>query len=216
MRSRILAVAGLSIAALAAATTLASGANAAHGSATLGHGGTMQSHVAAAKSCYSHTGTFTDGLVSNVMSDQATLTATGAADFKLKKACTVKTVVAYGAYLATPATQSEVVTFYKAKKGEPGKTISTQTVKGKDASGVFTIKLKKAVKLGAGSYFVGVQANTNSAAPWYWVYDATASGGVDQWENPGGGYGVCPTWGPVTTCSGANDGTDFEVTLSTK
>lgn len=219
MRSGILPAVGLSAAALVAATTFAGTASAHNTTPNVVHQGTVANTAPASTAkgaCYKQNKNDSGvGIVSQKFGDDPGYNSEGAADFTVKKRCTIGTVVANGVYFngTGPAT-SETVTFYKAKKGVPGKVIKAQTVKGKDSAGTFTIALKKAVKLKKGSYFVSVVANMDLSAggEWGWELTSDQSGNIDQWQNDGGAFGVCPTWGNVTDCVGY--GNDYMVVLS--
>jgi hypothetical protein len=130
--------------------------------------------------------------------------AVGATDCKLKKTATVHSVIVPGTYFngSGPA-DSENVTTYKDSGGLPGKKVDSQTVVGSDDAGTFTISLK-ALKLAKGTYWFAVQANMDfSNGQWGWLATATAHGSPDQWENPGGGFGLgCKSWCPVGTLDG--------------
>jgi hypothetical protein len=133
----------------------------------------------------------------------------GADDFVVPsgKTWTVSEVDVYGQYFngSGPAA-SENVTFYKDKKGHPGKVVKTFTgLKGTDSSGSFKITLpKKGVKLKAGTYWVAVNANLAFSAGGEWGWDSTATAGTGSaadWENPAGGFGIgCTTYTTETTC----------------
>ena len=52
------------------------------------------------------------------------------------------------------------------------------------------------------TYWVSVVANLDFLAggEWGWENRTTTNGGAAQWQNPGGGFGVCPTWGDENVC----------------
>ena len=139
---------------------------------------------------------------------------TGADDFVVPKGkkWTVREVDVTGEYSTGGPAASENVTFYKDANGVPGKVVKALTnLTGTDTSGSFAISLgKKGVKLKAGHYWVGVVVNMNytSHGQWYWENTANAIQGTNGlWEDPGGGFGVCPTWGNLNSCiktSGGN------------
>ena len=163
------------------------------------------------------------GIISqNFESTYATYDSADADSFVVPKGkkWQVSEVVANGTYFngSGPAT-SEDVTFYADKKGAPGKAVKGCTytdVKGKDASGAFTIKLKKACKLKAGTYWVSVVANLAFSAGGEWGWnDATDTGPAQaDWENPAGGFGIgCTKWGVEQTCiaDGQANGKSYEL-----
>ena len=101
---------------------------------------------------------------------------------------------------------SENVFFYKDKRGLPDREIgSCIGIVGKDTFGSFAISCKK--RLRAGHYWVSVQVNMDFSAGGQWGWDAsTVAHGKfpDQWQNPGGGFGICPSWCVVSTLDGSS------------
>ena len=220
MRSRILPVAGVSAAALMAATTFAPAMASGHHVSATQHGSVGVMHFAKGKGCYSQ-GKQLDGNGISSQNFEASFDQyddMAADDFKVgKKGCTVKTVVAAGTYSSTGGTQTANVTFYKDGKGTPGSEI--KTVNGKvtnDSAGTLTISLgKKGVKLSKGTTWISVQANLdfNTGGQWYWS-TATDGGGTDgQWRNPGDGFGTgCTDWCDATAAGATSP--EFSFSLS--
>jgi hypothetical protein len=108
---------------------------------------------------------------------------------------------------------SETVTFYKNKKGHPGKVKASFTVTGADSGGSFTIPLGKGVGLSGGTkgvkYWVGVYVNMDfgTGGQWGWESQTTAEGVAANWQNPGDGFGTgCTTWGTENVCIPAGQG----------
>jgi|SRR5215469_5608853 len=163
------------------------------------------------------------GLVSDMFGTSfPTYTDQGADDFVVPTGSTwkVKEVDVTGVYFngAGPAT-SENVYFYKNnKKNMPGKLVkSYANVAGTDnGTGSFTIKLPSAARLRAGTYWVSVQANIifDTSGEWGWEINSTQHGNQAMWQNPGGGFAVCPTWGTTESCLGY--GPDFMFVLKGK
>ncbi len=93
------------------------------------------------------------------------------------------------------------VTFYSDSSGLPGAAVAggtyTNVPIGTDTNGSFTIPLPSSLILASGTYWVSVQANLDFAAGGQWAWeDRTVTSNSDAaWQNPGGGFGVCPTWG---------------------
>ena len=142
----------------------------------------------------------------------------GADDFTVPKkgSWTITGVDVTGQFFngSGPAT-SEDVTFYEDAKGIPGTAVKGGTftnLNGSASGGSFSITLpKKGMKLKAGTYWVSVQANcsfSGGCGEWGWEVSSVQHGNPAQWQNPGGGFGVCPTWGPLETCVGST-GPDF-------
>jgi hypothetical protein len=162
------------------------------------------------------------GLVSQTFeSSLSAYDASGAVQFTVPGGSTwkVKEVDVTGVYFngSGPAT-SENVTFYEDQGGAPGKKVKkgSFTVKGKDSGGSFAISLKKGVKLKAGTYWVGVNANMSFDDGGEWGWEDNTVGNAD-WENPGGGFGVgCTTWAPIEGCLGYGPGEMVELQGSAK
>lgn len=139
------------------------------------------------------------------------------------QAWVVKTFDAAGQYFngSGPAS-SEVVTFYKSKKGLPGailgKGADTWTLNCTDSGGSFSCSIPgpkgKGLKLKGGTsgkdYWVSIVANCSfvgGCGEWGWVQNNTDHNNPGVWENPGNGFGTgCTTWTPTNTCIGL--GTD--------
>ena len=148
------------------------------------------------------------GIVSqNFESTFAAYDAAAADDFTVGKKWKVSEVDANGVYFNGygPAT-SEDVTFYSSKKNKPSKVVAQfLNVSGTDDGfGSFVITLpKKGVKLTKGTYWVSVVANcsfTGGCGEWGWENQTTSEGTAAQWQNPGGGFGVCPKWDDENVC----------------
>ncbi len=218
MRSRILPVVGVAAVALVAASAFAGQASAAgHGTSAF-HKGAPQAQAAhAKKACYSlTTGDSGSGITSANYSDQVGIDAAGAADFKVKKKCTIKKVQTTGVYYngAGPADSVNVI-IYKAKKGKPGAIVNEQdNLKYTDSTGLGSLGVTlKAVHLKKGSYFVSFVANMTFAVggQWGWETSSDQQGAADLWQNPDDGFGTgCTTWQPLT-CIGFSG--DWMVTL---
>ncbi|MGH6877092.1 MAG: hypothetical protein ACREHV_06885 [Rhizomicrobium sp.] len=150
----------------------------------------------------------------------------GADDFVVPKGqtWTVTEVDVTGTYSngSGPAA-SENVIFYKNDKKEktPGKALKGGTFTDLDCSGSpsFSCPLGKGVKLKAGHYWVAVVANCSetSCGQWFWELNNTIHFKQGMWENPNGGFGMCPTWGTVESCTPfAPYGADFMFDLQGK
>ena len=61
-----------------------------------------------------------------------------------------------------------------------------------------------------------VEANMNftSQGEWGWTDRTVQSGDPAAWQNPGGGFGICPTWGAKSTCIPSSSGPDNIFKLS--
>ena len=144
----------------------------------------------------------------------------GADDFKVPKGhkWIVQEVDVTGVYFNGPGPAEGVnVFFYKDSGGLPGDLVKEiDNASFTDSGGSFAIKTGK-VKLRKGTYWVSVQANMNfagGAGEWGWEVNSVQTGNQAAWQNPGGGFGVCPTWAPVESCLGY--GPDFMFALKGK
>lgn len=105
---------------------------------------------------------------------------------------------------------SENVFFYKDSKGLPGKLVAEcDNQAGSDnGTGSFSINLSnctgKTKFKGGNTYWVSVQANLNfsGGGEWGWEDRSVQSGNPAAWRNPGGGFGVCSSWGTLQSCLG--------------
>jgi len=221
MRSRALPAMGISVVALAIATSFAGTASAAGSDVQASHKGSAVAIGGADATCFSNLAGDTGTAISSQNFEDSfdAYDNSGADDFKLKKACTVKSIQVPGQYFgAAPSpAESETVTFYKDKKGKPGKVVKSKTVAGTDSGGSFDIKLGK-VKLKKGKYWVGVVANLDFGAgsQWGWENTSTQKGKPAMWQNPGDGFGSgCTKWSNMQTClGGVAPGPDFMFSLT--
>ena len=200
MRSRVLPALGLSVVALAVASSLAPMASAASGpSAATNNAGSAGLERSAAV-CGGNTGTPDgNGLTSqNFEAAFDAYDANGAADFKTKK-CVVTTVDIVGSFSVAGPAQSATVTIHKKNPNKPAKCTSTGGGAGPNFSVTFSgCTLKK------GKYWVTAQANMDFQpnGQWYWSTTAIQEA-EDMWRNPGGGFGVgCTTYGTNGACLG--------------
>lgn len=192
--------------ALTAGTAMAAPAVGAHGPKIT----PVIHHVKGLKMLYNQNSNSTGvGLVSqNFSKTDSTYDATGADDFVVPagKHWKVKEVDVSGIYFNGSGTVlGEDVTFYKDASGMPGKVI--KSVKNLQGTGCpnCSIKLGTTVRLKPGTYWVGVQIDKNFAGgggEWGWYVNGTVHGKPAMWQNPGGGFGVCKTWGTIGSCLG--------------
>jgi hypothetical protein len=70
----------------------------------------------------------------------------------------------------------------------------------------FVISLSSAAVLPAGTYWVSVQANLDFGVggQWGWTDRTVQSNSPAAWQNPGGGFGICLTWGYRGDPAGCN------------
>src|SRR6266496_2166457 len=74
----------------------------------------------------------------------------------------------------------------------------------------FTVNLTPAAVLAAGTYWIEIQANMDFATQgeWGWTDRTVLSNNPAAWQNPGGGFGMCPTWTVKTVCIPTAGGPD--------
>jgi len=70
------------------------------------------------------------------------------------------------------------------------------------------IDLPGTCDLNSGTYWVSVQVNMDfgTGGQWGWTDRTVQSNSAAAWQNPGGGFGVCPTWGTRHTTCGIDPG----------
>jgi hypothetical protein len=96
------------------------------------------------------------------------------------------------------------VRFYADAAGIPGALVSARVELPFTGEANFVVELEPAVRVRPGRSWVSVQANEDfvTAGQWGWTDRLVQSNEGAAWENPGGGFGVCPSWGGrATTCA---------------
>jgi hypothetical protein len=155
------------------------------------------------------------GVLSQSFGDYPTYSSYGADDITVPAGhiWKVKKVTAYGVYFngAGPATSEDVV-FYTNKKGLPNLVKKSYSgLVGADSGGTFTITLPTTAGLSGGpvggpgkTYWLSTVANMDfgTGGEWGWEDSTNAVANQLVWENPGGGFGVCPTWTDEVVCVG--------------
>jgi len=131
---------------------------------------------------------------------------------------TISQVSANGLYFngAGPSTSFNVFFYANTGGNIPGAAIASYTnlAYTGGASPVITIP---STTLAAGTYWVSIQSNMSFAAGGQWAWGAAATATVGNpwmWQNPNGGFGVCPTWGPGATTCVPGTGTNLLFTLT--
>src|SRR5581483_3202361 len=124
----------------------------------------------------------------------------------------VESVDADGVYFngAGPADSFNVF-FYTDSGGLPATQVFAATAQPYSQAGTtFTVNLSPPAVLSAGTYWVEVQGNTTFATEgqWGWSDRTVLSNGPAVWQNPGGGFGVCPSWTLKTVCIPTAGGPD--------
>jgi hypothetical protein len=118
----------------------------------------------------------------------------------------VTEVYAQGVYFngSGPANNFNVF-FYEDGGGLPGALVSSRTAQPYvESAGVFEVTLTVPVTLTSGIYWVSVQAHMSfdPNGQWGWTDRTVQTNSPAAWQNPAGGFGICPTWDLRTTCVG--------------
>jgi hypothetical protein len=131
--------------------------------------------------------------------------AMGAADFKPKATCKVKAIYIEGSTVSGFPTAFN----WAINEGSPdGKTVKKCSGKAAldGSSQSFKFPVKKGCKLKKNkTYWLtgNAQLDFATGGQWYWETTLEDVGADDQWQNPGGGFGVgCTTWSEVGGCLG--------------
>src|SRR5438093_2452117 len=106
------------------------------------------------------------------------------------------------------------VFIYSDSGGLPGTQVYSTTNQPWVQSGsTFTVTLSPAAVLSAGTYWIEIQANMTFAVggQWGWTDRTVQSNSPAAWQNPGGGFGVCLTWGQRGTTCGIDPGVPDQV-----
>ncbi len=127
----------------------------------------------------------------------------------------VESVDADGTYdgFTGPALSFHVF-FYSDSGGLPGALVATRLAQAYVQVGsTFTVTLSPAVSLTAGTYWVSVQCRMDFGVggQWYWTDRTVQSNSPAAWQNPGGGFGVCITWGQRGASCGIDAGVPDQV-----
>ena len=89
------------------------------------------------------------------------------------------------------------VFFYTDSGSLPGTQVYSATAQSFSIAGsTYTITLAVPAVLTEGTYWVSVQAHEvfTGGGQWGWTDRSVQSNSPAAWQNPGGGFGVCPTW----------------------
>jgi hypothetical protein len=110
----------------------------------------------------------------------------------------VQSIDAEGLYFngSGPANSFNVF-IYTDSAGFPGTQVySTLNQTWTQNGTTFTVNLSPAAVLTAGTYWIEIQANMtdNPNGEWGWTDRSVTSNNAAAWQNPGGGFGICPSW----------------------
>src|SRR5215472_7695190 len=156
----------------------------------------------------------TTATLSATFTDFPTFSADLADDFVVPGGQTwnVQSIDADGVYFNGPGPASSFnVFFYTDNGGFPGTLVYSATNQPfTQANTTFTVNLASPACLAAGTYWVEIQANMtfNPNGEWGWTDRTVQSNNTAAWQNPGGGFGVCPTWTRKLTCVPTAGGPD--------
>src|SRR5437588_3285995 len=151
--------------------------------------------------------------LSQQFDDLPTFSADLADDFVVPSGETwnVDSIDADGVYFngSGPSTDFNVF-FYADNAGLPGTQVYSATGQSYAQVGTtFTVTLTTPAVLTEGTYWVEVQAHMpfTPNGEWGWTDRTVQSNNPAAWQNPGGGFGLCPTWQPklavcIPTASG--------------
>ena len=109
-----------------------------------------------------------------------------------------------------PATDWNVF-IYANNAGIPGAQVYSTLNQPVTVSGTtFTVNLSSAAVLSAGTYWIEIQANMTfgTEGEWGWTDRTLQSNSPAAWQNPGGGFAICPTWTNKLTCIPTAGGPD--------
>jgi hypothetical protein len=152
----------------------------------------------------------------------------GAADFVVPAATSWSVTGAFvpGIYFngTGPMPLLNVIFFNNSGSNTPGTAVCTYTglVAGADftdSAGTLDITFPSPCPLSGGptTFWMEVQADMDAGVggQWGWTDHTTNPPGtfLGKWQNPGGGFGVCPQWGDLQTCIPTADGPDYAFQL---
>ncbi len=112
-----------------------------------------------------------------------------------------------GAGLPIDPNNTVVLTVYTDNGGVPGSVAFTETFPGSvdaDGDGSFTLEPTGAPVLNPNTtYWVSVVAvmEFGVSGQWFWSSADDGNDAAALWQNPGGGFGLCPTWGTFADCT---------------
>src|SRR5205823_3616081 len=152
--------------------------------------------------------------LSSTFTDFPTFSADLADDFVVPGGQTwnVESIDADGVYFNGPGPAASFNVFFYANSGSlPGAQVFSATNQPFTQSGsTFTVNLPSPAVLTAGTYWVEMQANMTFTpnGEWGWTDRTVQSNNPAAWQNPGGGFGMCPTWTVKTVCIPTAGGPD--------
>jgi hypothetical protein len=101
------------------------------------------------------------------------------------------------------------IEIFRDSNGFPGQLLGTITNNNYQLIGTGTFRIIFRVRpvLPAGHYWISPICNMDftPAGEWGWTDRSVASNSGAVWQNPGGGFGICPTWDRIPVCIGVTD-----------
>ena len=111
----------------------------------------------------------------------------------------------------------ETLTMYEDAAGLPGSVVASRAGRGiLSPGGSYTLYGSKPILLSKGqTYWASMVCTMEYAAggEWGWSTRTVQNLNTAKWQNPGGGFGVCPTWGDMDTCVGISGEPDLQFAL---
>ena len=147
---------------------------------------------------YNNPGTM--GTVASAFTDSPSHSVDLADDFVVPAGQTwnVQSIDAEGRYFNGPGPANSFNVFiYADSAGFPGTQVSSTLNQTWTQNGfTFTVSLSPAAVLTAGTYWIEIQANMtdNPNGEWGWADRTVTSNNAAAFRNPGGGFGLCPSW----------------------
>src|SRR6266516_815526 len=152
--------------------------------------------------------------LSATFTDFPTFSADLADDFVVPGGQTwnVQSIDTDGVYFNGPGPAASFNVFFYADGGSlpVGQVFSATNQPFTQSGSTFTVNLPSPAVLTAGTYWVEIQANMtfNPNGEWGWTDRTVQSNNPAAWQNPGGGFGMCPTWTVKTVCIPTAGGPD--------
>jgi hypothetical protein len=124
----------------------------------------------------------------------------------------VESIDADGVYFNGPGPATDWNVFiYADNAGLPGAQVYSTLNQPVTQNGTtFTVNLSAAAVLTGGTYWIEIQANMTfgTQGEWGWTDRTVQSNSPAAWQNPGGGFGICPTWTQKLVCIPGASGPD--------
>ena len=152
--------------------------------------------------------------LSSTFTDFPTFGADLADDFVVPggETWSVDSIDADGVFFNGPGPANDWNVFiYADNGGLPGTLVYSSLNQPVSVNGTtFTVNLSPAACLAEGHYWIEIQANMTFVpnGEWGWTDRTVQSNSPAAWQNPGGGFGLCPSWTSKLTCIPTAGGPD--------